>query len=68
MTSDQRQEKGRPQGGEAGRARSFAVFALSEQGEILRCTQNDSEGLRMTAKRAVSEGAKTGGADGQTPA
>jgi hypothetical protein len=34
----------------AGRARSFAQFILSGQSEILRFAQNDSEGLRMTAK------------------
>jgi hypothetical protein len=32
------------------RARFFAQFILSGQGEILRFAQNDSEGLRMTAK------------------
>ena len=30
--------------------------------------QDDSVGLRMTAKPAMSGGAKTGGADGQIPA
>jgi hypothetical protein len=29
---------------------SFAEFTLSGQSEILRFAQNDSEGLRMTAK------------------
>ena len=28
----------------------FAQFILSGQSEILRCAQDDSEGLRMTAK------------------
>jgi len=32
-----------------GRARFFAQFILSGQSEILRCAQDDSEGLRMTA-------------------
>jgi len=30
-------------------ARSFAKFTLSRQSEILRCAQDDSEGLRMKA-------------------
>jgi len=38
----------------AGRARFFAEFALSEQGEILRFAQNDSEGLRITAVKHLS--------------
>jgi len=32
-------------------SRSFAWFTLSGQGEILRCAQDDSEGLRMTSAR-----------------
>jgi hypothetical protein len=32
------------------RARFFAPLILRGQGEILRFAQNDSEGLRMTAK------------------
>ena len=48
--------------------RSLAKFILSGQSEILRCAQNDSEGLRMTVKWAMSEGGKAGGADSQTPA
>jgi hypothetical protein len=31
-------------------ARFFAEFTLSTQSEILRFAQDDSEGLRMTAK------------------
>jgi len=30
------------------RARFFAEFTVSTQSEILRCAQDDSEGLRMT--------------------
>ncbi len=36
------------------RARSFAQFILSGQSEILRCAQDDSEGLRMTAMKRFS--------------
>ena len=31
------------------RARFLAEFTVSTQSEILRCAQDDSEGLRMTA-------------------
>jgi hypothetical protein len=36
------------------RARFFAQFILSGQGEILRCAQDDSEGLRMTEGKRFS--------------
>ena len=36
------------------RARFFAQFILSGQSEILRCAQDDSEGLRMTAGKRFS--------------
>ena len=32
------------------RARFFAEFTVSTQSEILRCAQDDSEGLRMTGE------------------
>jgi len=35
------------------RARYFAEFTLSRQSKILRCAQDDNEGLRMTAKGQV---------------
>jgi hypothetical protein len=35
-------------------ARFFAQFILSGQSEILRCAQDDSEGLRMTAGKRFS--------------
>ena len=64
-TSDEKQVKS--EGGKAGRARPFAQFILSGQGEILRFAQNDPDGLRMTAKPAMSEDAISGTADGQSP-
>jgi hypothetical protein len=36
------------------RARFFAQFILSGQSEILRCAQDDSEGLRMTVGERFS--------------
>jgi hypothetical protein len=35
-------------------ARFLAEFTLSTQSEILRCAQDDSEGLGMTVKRRLS--------------
>jgi hypothetical protein len=35
------------------RARSFAEFTLSQQSEILRFAQDDSEGLRRTVRRGA---------------
>jgi hypothetical protein len=32
-------------------SRPFAEFTLSQQSKILRCAQDDSEGLRMTSAR-----------------
>ena len=40
------------------RARFFAQFILSGQGEILRFAQNDSEGLKMTAGKSFPEACK----------
>jgi hypothetical protein len=44
------------------RARFFAQFILSGQSEILRCAQDDSEGLRMTAGERFSAACQTGSA------
>ena len=37
------------------RARFFAPFILRGQSEIIRCAQDDSEGLRLTARFQSSE-------------
>jgi hypothetical protein len=44
-------EQAKSKGGNAGRARSFAQFILSGQSEILRCAQDDSEGLCRSSTR-----------------
>jgi hypothetical protein len=41
------------------RARFFAQFILSGQSEILRCAQDDSEGLRMTVGEHFSAACAT---------
>jgi hypothetical protein len=42
----------------------FAQFILSGQSEILRCAQDDSEGLRMTAPTSFSAACSAAGAAG----
>jgi hypothetical protein len=41
------------------RARFLAAFTLSTQSEILRCAQDDSEGLGMTVQRMFAHRARS---------